>query len=101
MSEDMWSVWKLVRCISMHPMGLWDGFAMLRQNQAVSESRVSAHSESFTGAQRNRTERSQEADFKGLTCFWKESELFPRTIKVLVTQNVFLNSSARVPERQH
>lgn len=97
----MWSIWKLERCISMHLVGLWDGFSVLRQNQAVSESRVSAHLESFTGAHRNRTERSQEADLKGLMCFWKESELYPRTIKILVTQDLFLNSSPRAPERQH
>lgn len=101
MSEDMWSIWKLERCISMCLVGLWDGFSVLRQNQVVSESRVLAHSESFTGAQRNRMERSQEADLKGLTCFRKESELYPRTIKVLVAQDLFCNSSPRVPERQH
>lgn len=101
MSQEMWFIRKLERCISMHLVGLWDGFSMLRQNQAVSESRVSAHSESFTGVQWNKTERTQEGDLKGLMCFWKESELYPRTIKVLVTQDLFLNSSPRVPERQH
>lgn len=75
MSEDMWSMWKLDRYMSVCLVGLWDGFSVLRQNQVVSESRVSAYSESE--AQRNRAGRSKEAYLKGLMCFWKESELYP------------------------